>query len=218
MTKNIQSNELSALNSYLREIEKVPLLNPSEEYDLALKAKRGDENAKNRMIEANLRFVISIAKQYQNRGIPLEDLIAEGNLGLLTALDKFEPELGNRFISYGVWWIRQSIAKAIGTYSRMIRLPMNKNTELMAIKQAKVDLENGGYENPTNSDIAIACGMTEKKVETILRSAMDVSSLDAPISEGEGTSVGDFIESEDDKPEECVIDKALKESVFSILE
>lgn len=215
---NKHSNENTSLSLYLKEIEKIPLLDRDEEYKLAVMAKKGDSYARNRLVESNLRFVVSIAKQYQNRGLPLSDLISEGNIGLLTAMDKFEPEKGYHFISYAVWWIRQSILKAIGEKSRMIRLPMNRTADLVQILQAKTNLEENGYNDASIEDIAAECGMTRDQVLEVMQMSREVSSLDAPVGAEEDSSFGDFIESDLQKPDEVVMDEALKESVRKILD
>ena len=215
---NKHSNENTSLSLYLKEIEKIPLLDRDEEYKLAVMAKKGDSYARNRLVESNLRFVVSIAKQYQNRGLPLSDLISEGNIGLLTAMDKFEPEKGYHFISYAVWWIRQSILKAIGEKSRMIRLPMNRTADLVQILQAKTNLEENGYNDASIEDIAAECGMTREQVLEVMQMSREVSSLDAPVGAEEDSSFGDFIESDLQKPDEVVMDEALKESVKRILD
>lgn len=215
---NNHSNENTSLSLYLKEIEKIPLLDRDEEYKLAVMAKKGDSYARNRLVESNLRFVVSIAKQYQNRGLPLSDLISEGNIGLLTAMDKFEPEKGYHFISYAVWWIRQSILKAIGEKSRMIRLPMNRTADLVQILQAKTNLEENGYNDASIEDIAAECGMTKDQVLEVMQMSREVSSLDAPVGAEEDSSFGDFIESDLQKPDEVVMDEALKESVRKILD
>ena len=215
---NKHSNENTSLSLYLKEIEKIPLLDRDEEYKLAVMAKKGDSYARNRLVESNLRFVVSIAKQYQNRGLPLSDLISEGNIGLLTAMDKFEPEKGYHFISYAVWWIRQSILKAIGEKSRMIRLPMNRTADLVQILQAKTNLEENGYNDASIEDIAAECGMTKDQVLEVMQMSREVSSLDAPVGAEEDSSFGDFIESDFQKPDEVVMDEALKESVRKILD
>lgn len=215
---NKHSNENTSLSLYLKEIEKIPLLDRDEEYRLAVMAKKGDSYARNRLVEANLRFVVSIAKQYQNRGLPLSDLISEGNIGLLTAMDKFEPEKGYHFISYAVWWIRQSILKAIGEKSRMIRLPMNRSADLVQILQAKTNLEENGYNDASIEDIAAECGMTREQVLEVMQMSREVSSLDAPVGAEDDSSFGDFIESDLQKPDEVVMDEALKESVKRILD
>lgn len=173
------TEDCSALKTYLKEVESIPLLSDEEEYKLAVLAKNGDEQARNKLVCSNSRFVISIAKKFQGRGLDLEDLISEGNLGLLVAVDKFEPEKGYKFISYAVWWIRQSIMKAINDKSRMVRIPVNK------INQADL------Y-------------------------AIDVSSLDSPVGDDEGSSVGDFIPSSENL-EDDIMNKALTESINRIL-
>lgn len=140
-------NEQSSLSTYLKEVERIPLLTREQEYELALKAKNGDSMAREKLVESNSRFVISVAKQFQGRGLPLEDLISEGNLGLLIAIDKFEPETGNHFISYAIWWIRQSILKALNEKSRMVRLPANK------IKDADIyGVDVTSLDTPINDD------------------------------------------------------------------
>ena len=216
-TSRSNNIENGALSMYLRDIEKIPLIGRDEEYDLAMKAKNGDAAARERLVNGNLRFVVSIAKQFQGRGLPLIDLISEGNVGLLTAIDKFEPEKGYHFISYAVWWIRQSILKAIGEKSRMIRLPMNKSADLIQILQAKSNLEKKGYDDASIEAIAAECGMSESDVLEIMQIARDVSSLDAPVGSEEDASFGDFIESDDPRPEDIVMDEALKNSVRRIL-
>ncbi len=213
----VNAAESGALSMYLRDIEKIPLLGRDEEFDLAMKAKAGDSAARERLVNGNLRFVVSIAKQFQNRGLPLIDLISEGNIGLLTAIDKFEPEKGYHFISYAVWWIRQAILKAIGEKSRMIRLPMNKSADLIQVLHAKSEIEKTGSEDATIEQIAAECGMEPEDVLEVLQMSREVSSLDAPVNSQEDTSFGSFIESEDPRPEEVVMDKSMKESVERIL-
>lgn len=217
-TNRVNTAESGALSMYLRDIEKIPLLDRDEELDLALKAKNGDSKARERLVNGNLRFVVSIAKQFQNRGLPLIDLISEGNIGLLTAIDKFEPEKGYHFISYAVWWIRQSILKAIGEKSRMIRLPMNKSADLIQVLHAKSEIEKVGSDDATIEQIAEQCGMEAQDVLELMQMSRDVSSLDAPVNREEDTSFGDFIESDGPRPEEIVMDKNMKESVNRILE
>ncbi|MBP5162653.1 MAG: RNA polymerase sigma factor RpoD/SigA [Spirochaetales bacterium] len=216
-TNKSMAAENGALSMYLKDIEKIPLIGRDEEYDLAMRAKNGDAAARERLVNGNLRFVVSIAKQFQGRGLPLIDLISEGNIGLLTAIDKFEPEKGYHFISYAVWWIRQAILKAIGEKSRMIRLPMNKSADLIQILQAKSNLEKNGYDDASIEAIAAECGMDAQDVLEIMQIARDVSSLDAPVNSEEDTSFGDFIESDEPRPEEVVMDEALKNSVRKIL-
>lgn len=216
-TNTARTSETGALGMYLKDIERIPLLGRDEEYDLAIRAKNGDALAREKLVNGNLRFVVSIAKQFQNRGLPLIDLISEGNIGLLTAIDKFEPEKGYHFISYAVWWIRQSILKAIGEKSRMIRLPMNKSADLIQILNAKNKIENETNDDASIEDIARECGMETSDVLDLMQIARDVSSLDAPLGTEEDTSFGDFIESDEPRPEDYVMDKAMKSSVNKIL-
>jgi RNA polymerase primary sigma factor len=216
-TNTAKTSETGALGMYLRDIERIPLLGRDEEYNLAIRAKNGDSLAREKLVNGNLRFVVSIAKQFQNRGLPLIDLISEGNIGLLTAIDKFEPEKGYHFISYAVWWIRQSILKAIGEKSRMIRLPMNKSADLIQILNAKNKIENEGSDDASIEDIARECNMEPSDVLDLMQIARDVSSLDAPLGSEEDSSFGDFIESDEPRPEDYVMDKAMKSSVEKIL-
>ncbi|MCR5761613.1 MAG: RNA polymerase sigma factor RpoD/SigA [Sphaerochaetaceae bacterium] len=154
--KNILiDNEPNSLSTYLREVERIPLLNREQEYDLAIKAKNGDREARAKLVESNSRFVISIAKQFQGRGLPLSDLISEGNVGLLVAIDKFEPETGNHFISYAIWWIRQSILKALNEKSRMVRLPANKikDADIYGINVTSLDTPINDEEDSSLGDV-----------------------------------------------------------------
>ena len=132
----VMDSDNEVLSIYLAEINRIPLISHEEEYELALKARKGDRAARERLLNANLRFVVSVAKKFRGQGLPLSDLINEGNIGLITALDKFEPEKGYHFISYAVWWIRQSIMKAISEKGRTVRLPLNRANELMQIQKA----------------------------------------------------------------------------------
>ena len=133
----MMENDNEVLSIYLREINRIPLISHDEEYELAVKAKSGDRKAREKLLNANLRFVVSVAKKFRGQGLPLSDLINEGNIGLITALDKFEPEKGYHFISYAVWWIRQSIMKALSEKGRAVRLPLNRTNELMQIQKAQ---------------------------------------------------------------------------------
>lgn len=208
--------EVSSLNSYIREIENVPLLDRNEEYELALKAKQGDLKARNKIVEANSRFVVSVAKKYQNKGLPLEDLISEGNVGLLMAIDKFEPEKGYHFISYAVWWIRQSILKALSDKSRMIRLPMNKCNDYAKVYKAKTILEQNG-ENTDLKSIALESGLSESDVEEILSYNREIISIDSPINDQEDSFFGDFLESNDAGPDEVCIENSLHKAIENAL-
>lgn len=205
------------LSMYMKEINNIPLLGRDEERALAKRAAKGDLEARNALVEANLRFVVSVAKQYQNRGIPLSDLVNEGNIGLLAAVDKFDPDKGYHFISYAVWWIRQAIMKAIGDKVRMIRLPMNKNAMLVGIERARTRLEQESGEKPTTAEIARLAGMEEDEVAALLGLARGVSRLDAPIPGAEDAVLGDFIESGEPLPEEELETADLRDSINRVL-
>ena len=216
----MMENDNEILSVYLREINRIPLLSYDEEYELALKAKAGDKAARDRIINANLRFVVSVAKKFRGNGLPLSDLIDEGNIGLITALDKFEPEKGYHFISYAVWWIRQSIMKAISEKSRAVRLPLNRSNELMQIQKAQKSLMHEMEKiSPTAEEIADLTGLDRKLVDDLLSISQDIVSFDSPVRKDDesDSTFGDFIEDEADGPETQVIDSSLKDEVQGIL-
>ncbi len=221
MRKEIMESDDEVLSIYLKEINRIPLISHEEEYELALKAKAGDKAARDRILRANLRFVVSVAKKFRGQGLPLSDLINEGNIGLITALDKFEPDKGYHFISYAVWWIRQSIMKAISEKGRTVRLPLNRSNELMQIQKAQKTLmhEKETIE-PSSEDIAVATGLDAKLVNDLLAISEDVISFDSPVKKGEDSdsTFGDFIEDESTGPEEMVMQGSLKEAVDSLLD
>ena len=220
--RNIEmmENDNEVLSVYLREINRIPLLSYDEEYELALRAKAGDKAARDRIIKANLRFVVSVAKKFRGNGLPLSDLIDEGNIGLITALDKFEPEKGYHFISYAVWWIRQSIMKAISEKSRAVRLPLNRSNELMQIQKAQKSLMHEMEKTaPTTEEIAGITGLDEKLVDELLSISQDIVSFDSPVRKDDesDSTFGDFIEDEADGPEAQVMDSSLRDEVNAIL-
>lgn len=219
-TSSVQ-DEKDVLSIYLKEINKVPLLDHDEEYQLALRAQKGDEKARERLINANLRFVVAVAKKFQGQGLPLEDLIDEGNIGLLIALDKFEPDKGYHFISYAVWWIRQSIMKAICEKSRAVRLPLNRANELFQIQKAQKNLmHSSGSADVSIEEIAQEAGLEPELVNELLSISRDAVSFDSPVTAGgEATTskLGDFIEDEGFGPEELAMQKCLKEDINTVL-
>ena len=219
-TSSVQ-DEKDVLSIYLKEINKVPLLDHDEEYQLALRAQKGDEKARERLINANLRFVVAVAKKFQGQGLPLEDLIDEGNIGLLIALDKFEPDKGDHFISYAVWWIRQSIMKAICEKSRAVRLPLNRANELFQIQKAQKNLmHSSGSADVSIEEIAQEAGLEPELVNELLSISRDTVSFDSPVTAGgEATTskLGDFIEDEGFGPEELAMQKCLKEDINTVL-
>jgi len=211
--------ETSILSTYLKEINEIPLLSRDEEYDLAMKAASGDKAAKDRMVRANLRFVVNVAKKYQNQGLPLVDLISEGNIGLMNAVDRFDATKGYHFISYAVWWIRQAILKAICEKSRMIRLPLNRANELVQIEKARKVVVNNRTEESELREIAGLLNMSEDHVRDIVNISRDMVSLDSPLfADRDSNSVGDFIEDDQyGQPEDYAIASSLRGDVEEVL-
>jgi RNA polymerase primary sigma factor len=212
-------DDANILSIYLKEINRIALLTPEEELALARRAQQGDQFARQRMIEANLRFVVNVAKKYQNQGLPLSDLINEGNIGLMTALEKFDPEKGYHFISYAVWWIRQAIMKAINEKSRAVRLPLNRTNELLQIQKAQRSLmKDLSTEDPSMEEIGELSGFDAQHVSNLLSISRELVSLDAPVfNDGSASNIGDFIEDETQNPEQSLIDQSLKDDVASLL-
>lgn len=194
ITKSITNRDSKSIERYLQEIGREELLTPEEEVELAVKIRQGDQEALDKMTKANLRFVVSVAKQYQNKGLSLPDLINEGNLGLIKAAERFDETRGFKFISYAVWWIRQSILHALAEQSRIIRLPLNKVGTLNKINQALVALEQEFEREPTAEEIAEVVEMTKQEVEQALQSSGRHMSVDAPFQQGESSSLLDVIE------------------------
>ena len=214
------TNDENVLSMYLKDINKVSLLSRDEETDLALKAKAGDKAAKDKIVNANLRFVVNVAKKYQNHGLDLPDLISEGNIGLLTAVDRFDVSKGYHFISYAVWWIRQAILKAICEKSRAIRLPLNRANELVQIEHARKLMTGDKTEEQEFAEVARMLKMDKQHVREMVNISRDMISLDAQIasSDNDRTSVSDFIEDERyDNPDEEAISNAMKRDIGKVL-
>jgi len=204
---------------YLREIGKIPLLSAEEELDLARRVVDGDKIAKDKMAEANMRLVVSIAKRYVGRGLDLLDLIQEGNTGLLRAVEKFDPDKGFKFSTYATWWIRQAITRAIADQARTIRIPVHMVETINKLLRTQRRLTQELNREPTNEEIAAAMEIEVDKVEHIMKIKQDISSLDASIRDDEEESVlADFIEDEDTiSPEESATNQLLKEQVKGML-
>jgi RNA polymerase primary sigma factor len=204
---------------YLREIGKIPLLNAQEELALAQKVVAGDKGAKDKMAEANMRLVVSIAKRYVGRGLDLLDLIQEGNTGLLRAVEKFDPDKGFKFSTYATWWIRQAITRAIADQARTIRIPVHMVETINKLLRTQRRLTQELNREPTNEEIAAAMEIDVDKVEHIMKIKQDISSLDASVRDDEEDSVlADFIEDEDTiSPEESATNQLLKEHVKDML-
>ncbi len=214
------SFEGNILSTYLKEINAIPLLGREEEYTLAIAAAAGDKTAQDRLVRANLRFVVNVAKKYQNQGLPLMDLISEGNIGLMNAVERFDATKGYHFISYAVWWIRQAILKAICEKSRMIRLPLNRANELVQIDKARKVVHGNRTEEAELREIAGLLNMTEDHVRDIVNISRDMVSLDSPVNvERDSSTIGDFIEdSRYEQPEDYVVSANLREDIDAILD
>jgi RNA polymerase primary sigma factor len=194
ISKSITNRESQSIEKYLQEIGKEDLLTPEEEVELARRIRQGDQTALEKLTRANLRFVVSVAKQYQNNSLSLNDLINEGNLGLVKAAQKFDETRGFKFISYAVWWIRQSIIQALAEHSRMVRLPLNKVGSLTKINKIFSELEQKYQREPTPEEVAIMMGITVEEVEATLGISARHVSMDAPFTDGESNALIDVLE------------------------
>ncbi|MFR9587825.1 MAG: RNA polymerase sigma factor RpoD/SigA [Rikenellaceae bacterium] len=193
ITKSITNRESPSLDKYLQEIGKEELISVEEEVELAQRIKKGDQEALEKLIKANLRFVVSVAKQYQNQGLSLPDLINEGNLGLVKAAEKFDETRGFKFISYAVWWIRQSILQALAEQSRIVRLPLNQVGSLNKINKAMARFEQEHERTPSSDELAVELDLPREKVADTLRVAGRHVSVDAPFADGEDNSLLDVL-------------------------
>jgi RNA polymerase primary sigma factor len=206
---------------YLREIGKIPLLKPDEELKLAYEVKEGKKEAKDKMAEANMRLVVSIAKRYSGRGLDFLDLIQEGNTGLLRAVEKFDPDKGFKFSTYATWWIRQAITRAIADQARTIRIPVHMVETINKLLRTQRRLTQELNREPTNEEIAAAMEMEVDKVEYVMKIKQDITSLDAGVGRDEGeddSTLSDFIEDEDaTSPEDAATTQLLKEQVGDLL-
>ncbi|MCA9338049.1 RNA polymerase sigma factor RpoD [Candidatus Saccharibacteria bacterium] len=206
---------------YLREIGKIPLLNAEEELELANRVVAGDKKAKDKMAEANMRLVVSIAKRYSGRGLDFLDLIQEGNTGLLRAVEKFDPDKGFKFSTYATWWIRQAITRAIADQARTIRIPVHMVETINKLLRTERRLTQELNREPTNEELAKELEMDIEKVEYVKKIKQDITSLDAGVGrdgEDEDSTLGEFIEDEDGKtPQEAAAEQLLKEQVQEVL-
>jgi len=197
ITKSITNRESASLDKYLQEIGREELVSVEEEVELAQRIRQGDREALEKLTRANLRFVVSVAKQYQNQGLTLPDLINEGNLGLIKAAEKFDETRGFKFISYAVWWIRQSILQALAEQSRIVRLPLNQVGSLNKINKAFAKFEQENERKPTAEELARELDMPEDKVADTLRVSGRHVSVDAPLASGEESTMLDVMENTD---------------------
>lgn len=211
MTRRNKNRANQSLDRYLQEIGEVPLLTPDEEIDLARRIKKNDQIALEKLTKANLRFVVSVAKQYQNQGLTLGDLINEGNLGLIKAAKRFDETRGFKFISYAVWWIRQSILQALAEQSRVVRLPLNRVGALNKIGKAFSNLEQEFEREPSANEIAKELDMTAFEVSDTLKISGKHLSLDAPFNQGDDNRLLDVIQDDQQPPpDDMLLDESLR--------
>ncbi len=219
ITKQVTNRETASLDKYLQEIGKVELITAEEEVELAQRIKAGDQVALEKLTKANLRFVVSVAKQYQNQGLTLPDLINEGNLGLIKAAQRFDETRGFKFISYAVWWIRQSILQALAEQSRLIRLPLNRVGTITKITRAAEKLEAEVERQPKGDEIGNQLEMSGDEVLMAMQYSRRHSSLHSPFQDGENSSLLDIIEDDQaEEPEANIMRESMSEEVTGALE
>lgn len=218
ITKAITNRENASLDKYLQEIGHEELISAEEEVELARRIKTGDRKALEKLTKANLRFVVSVAKQYQNQGLSLPDLINEGNIGLLKAAEKFDETRGFKFISYAVWWIRQSILQAIAEQGRVVRLPLNQVGSVNRINKVLSEFEQENERRPSVDEIADKTDLPHEKIEDVLKVNTRQVSVDAPMADGDGTSMIDFMQSDSDSStDEELLKESLRAEIASAL-
>jgi len=216
--KQVTKRDTASLDKYLQEIAKVDLINSFEEVELAVKIKKGDIKALDRLVGANLRFVVSVAKQYQNQGLTLPDLINEGNLGLIKAARRFDETKGLKFISHAVWWIRQSILQSLAENSRIVRLPLNKIGTINKVNQTFMKLFQEFEREPSDEEIAKVLDFAPKEVKDAIMSSSLHVSMDAPISnDNDDGNMYDVIMSDNVKPDSELISESLKQEIERML-
>jgi RNA polymerase primary sigma factor len=219
ITKQVTNRETASLDKYLQEIGKVDLITADEEVELAQRIKTGDQTALEKLTKANLRFVVSVAKQYQNQGLTLPDLINEGNLGLIKAAQRFDETRGFKFISYAVWWIRQSILQALAEQSRIVRLPLNKIGSINKINKTFAFLEQAHERIPSAEEIAKELDMTVEDVKQSLKNSGRHVSMDAPLIDGEDSNLYDVLRSgESPNPDKELLHESLRTEIERALE
>lgn len=218
ITKQLTNRDSKSIDKYLSDVSKEEMITPDEEVRLAVLIKQGDERALNRMVSANLRFVISVAKQYQGHGLTLEDLIAEGNIGLITAAKRFDETKGFKFISYAVWWIRQSIMQAIAENSRVVRLPLNKVSAIQKIAGAFSKLEQEHERTPSNDEISELLETNSENVGDLFKYAQKQVSMDAPLIDGEENSLYNVLTNDNTlNPQDGLMRESLCEDIDRVL-
>ncbi len=219
IAKQVTNRESKSLDKYLQDISKIDLITAEEEVELAQKIKRGDQRALEKLVNANLRFVVSVAKQYQNQGLTLPDLINEGNFGLVKAAQRFDETRGFKFISYAVWWIRQSILQALAEQSRIVRLPLNKIGSINKINKTFSYLEQAHERPPSAEEIAEELGLSVSEVKQSLKNTGKHISMDAPFAEGEDSNLYDVISaSETPMPDTELVKESIRQEIGRVLE
>ncbi|QSR86170.1 RNA polymerase sigma factor RpoD/SigA [Candidatus Methylacidiphilum infernorum] len=212
-------NNDSALKLYLREISQIPLLTKEKEVELAKRIQQGDQEARRQMIQANLRLVVKIAHDYANSGLPLADLISEGNIGLMKAVDRFDPSKGGKLSTYAAWWIKQSIKRALANQSKTIRLPVHLVDKIAKMRRVAMQLSEILGRDPTDEELAEELGMSTTKVAELRTIAIRPASLDATVGEEEdGTALGELVKDESAaSPDQSVLDQNLKNTIMELL-
>jgi len=219
IAKQVTNRESKSLDKYLQDISKIDLITAEEEVELAQKIKKGNQRALEKLVNANLRFVVSVAKQYQNQGLTLPDLINEGNFGLVKAAQRFDETRGFKFISYAVWWIRQSILQALAEQSRVVRLPLNKIGSINKINKTFSYLEQAHERPPSAEEIAEELGLSVSEVKQSLKNTGKHISMDAPFAEGEDSNLYDVISaSETPMPDTELVKESIREEIGRVLD
>ncbi|MFT4791026.1 MAG: RNA polymerase primary sigma factor [Arcticibacterium sp.] len=219
IVKQVTNRESKSLDKYLQDISKIDLINAQEEVELAQKIREGDQKALEKLTTANLRFVVSVAKQYQNQGLTLPDLINEGNLGLVKAAKRFDETRGFKFISYAVWWIRQAILQALAEQARIVRLPLNKIGSINKINKAFSYLEQAHQRPPSPEEIAVELEMTVSEVKQSLKNSGRHLSMDAPLIDGESSSLYDVLDyGESPRPDHALMQSSLHTEITRALD
>jgi len=218
ITKQLTNRDSRSIDKYLSDVSREGMITAEQEVQLAIRIKKGDISALNKLVNANLRFVISVAKQYQGHGLTLEDLIAEGNIGLITAAKRFDETKGFKFISYAVWWIRQSIIQAIAENSRVVRLPLNKVSAIQKIARAYSKLEQQFERAPSHDEISELMETNSDSVSDLYKHSQKQISVDAPLQEGEENSLLNVLENQDSSDPSCdLIKESLSKDIERIL-
>lgn len=218
ITKQVTNNDSISLDKYFNDISKVPLISPEEEVGLARRIKENDQDALEQLVTSNLRFVVSVAKQYQNQGLSLPDLINEGNLGLMKAAQRFDETRGFKFISYAVWWIRQSILQALAEQSRIVKLPQNRIGSINKVNKAMAELEQRFEREPTVEELSELLELASADIKDALQSSSKHLSMDAPlITEEDGNLYDVIVSSDTQMPDNDLIEESLRREIERIL-